>query len=91
MTRVATATAPTTPVSGGLREYSEAIMEHLYVPDMSKPHTTKPTDDSGYGYSTKLSPYADCPKCDDHFDYAAKSVFSERGITGKNDGFTGDE
>ena len=34
------------------------------MPDTTKPHTIKPTDDGGYGYSTKLSPYADCPECD---------------------------
>ena len=34
------------------------------MPDTTKPHTMKPTDDGGYGYSTKLSPYADCPECD---------------------------
>ena len=32
--------------------------------DKSNPHTMKPTDDGGYGYSTKLSPNADCPECD---------------------------
>ena len=46
------------------REYAEAIREHLCAPNTSKPHTTKPTDDGGYGYSTKLSPNADCPECD---------------------------
>jgi phage terminase small subunit len=45
-------------------EYAEAIREHLCVPDNSKPYTMKPTDDGGYGYSTKLPPYADRPECD---------------------------
>ena len=45
-------------------EYAEAIREHLCVPDTSKLHTMKPTDNGGYGYSTKPSPYADCPECD---------------------------
>ena len=32
--------------------------------EKSNLHTIKPTDDGGYGYSTKLTPYADCPECD---------------------------
>ena len=32
--------------------------------EKSNLHTIKPTDDGGYGYSTKLTPYDDCPECD---------------------------
>lgn len=46
------------------REFRAAVSAWSDLPDMKRVKTPMPTDDGGYGFTTRRVPVDDCPECD---------------------------
>ncbi|WP_417724577.1 terminase small subunit [Salipiger sp.] len=45
-------------------EFQKAVQEHMLLPDSKRAMFEMPSDDGGYGYSSKADPHPECPMCE---------------------------